>query len=321
MAERRQRGVEADRARATAPTARDRTVLDPAAAAFLVGAGNEGRVGIPVGARRRPHRLRLGPDDRDRAVALELPAVAAVDQAPVGPGLGDQSRKLHHALRRLRPMPEARGRRWAAMPAKGTIGRRRTDGCSAPARRRRSARLQPGGALAATSRIRVLLSGAMIPLTGPPAQFTAHSGSSTSQPQRSSRALRRRSRNRRYGHSLVRPRSLRLRSRATPDSGKILSHGGTVAADRLSAERSEKRSAEALQPRRSAQQAFLPLRPLQLPDAEADHRGNRGEDNDRRDQRQPIGHCGRRRGFLHLVPALSRAPVIPRVGAPQPPQT
>ena len=47
--------------------------------------------------RRRPHRLRLGPDDGDRSVALQLLAVAAVDQAPVRPGLGDDRREIAHA--------------------------------------------------------------------------------------------------------------------------------------------------------------------------------------------------------------------------------
>src|SRR5436190_20585393 len=74
-------------------------MLDPAPAAILVRTRNEGRVGIPIHLRRRPHRLRLGPGDRDRSVALELLAVAAVDQAPIGPGLGDECRQFAHAAR------------------------------------------------------------------------------------------------------------------------------------------------------------------------------------------------------------------------------
>ena len=100
MAERRQRGVRSGRRRAPAPIACGTgAMLDPAPAAFLVGPGNEGRVGVPIVARRRPHRLRLGPDDRELAVALELLAVAAVDQAPVGPRLGNDRREIAHAAR------------------------------------------------------------------------------------------------------------------------------------------------------------------------------------------------------------------------------
>src|SRR5437870_3592775 len=74
-------------------------MLQPATAAFFVGAGNKGRVRIPLAPRRLPHRLRLGPDNRELAVALELLAVAAVDQAPVGPRLGDQRGEIGHAAR------------------------------------------------------------------------------------------------------------------------------------------------------------------------------------------------------------------------------
>src|SRR4051794_12481798 len=72
-------------------------MLDPAAAAFFVGAGDEGGVGRPVSRCRCPHRLRLGADDPDRAVALKLAAVAAVDQPPIVPGLGNEGLQRIHA--------------------------------------------------------------------------------------------------------------------------------------------------------------------------------------------------------------------------------
>ena len=49
--------------------------------------------------RRRPHRLRLGADDGDRAVALEFAPVAAVDQAVIVPRLGDDRDQVAHAAR------------------------------------------------------------------------------------------------------------------------------------------------------------------------------------------------------------------------------
>ena len=99
MAEGRQRGVEANIAARQRPAIRDWSVLHPSPAAFFVGAGDEGSVRLPIVAGRRPHRLRLGPDDRERAVALELAAMPAVNQAPVVPWLGDQGRQLAHAAR------------------------------------------------------------------------------------------------------------------------------------------------------------------------------------------------------------------------------
>src|SRR5205085_7860244 len=88
-----------DRPARQLPLPGHRTVLDPAAAAFLVRSGDEGRIRVPIAARRRPHRLRLGPDDREFAVAFELVAVAAIDQAPIRPRLGDQRGEAAHAAR------------------------------------------------------------------------------------------------------------------------------------------------------------------------------------------------------------------------------
>ena len=81
--------VEAHVAAYQRPAGGDGTMLDPAPAALLVRAGNEGRVGVPVGCRRGPHRLRFGADDADRSIALIFAAVTAVDQPEVGPRLGD----------------------------------------------------------------------------------------------------------------------------------------------------------------------------------------------------------------------------------------
>src|SRR5689334_13909867 len=72
-------------------------MLDPASATLLVRAGDEGRIGVPVVARRRPHRLGLGADDLESAIAFQLAAVAAVDEAPVVPGLGNDRAELVHA--------------------------------------------------------------------------------------------------------------------------------------------------------------------------------------------------------------------------------
>ena len=44
--------------------------------AVIVGAGHEFGVGLPVAMRRRPHRLRLGTDEPESAIALELAAMA-----------------------------------------------------------------------------------------------------------------------------------------------------------------------------------------------------------------------------------------------------
>jgi hypothetical protein len=64
---------------------RHSTVAAPAALVLVVVAG-EHRVGVLPGAlarARRPQRLRLGAVDDDRAEALQLAAVAAVDQRVV----------------------------------------------------------------------------------------------------------------------------------------------------------------------------------------------------------------------------------------------
>ena len=80
--------------------------------------------------RRRPHRLRFGPDDGDRAIALPLPAVAAVDQAPVVPGLGDDRLEIGqaHAASASLPPIEAMARgpvehRRAGRPRGGDVDR------------------------------------------------------------------------------------------------------------------------------------------------------------------------------------------------------
>src|SRR5258708_26269029 len=65
-------------------------MLDPATSALLIRSGNEGRVRVPVGSCRRPHRLRFGTGDHDRPVALELLPVAAIDEAPVDCGNGQK---------------------------------------------------------------------------------------------------------------------------------------------------------------------------------------------------------------------------------------
>src|SRR3954452_11446210 len=72
-------------------------MLHPAPAALLIRAGDKRRVGVPPVPRRRPHRLRLRPDDGHIAVALELLSVAAVDQPPIGPRLGNERLKIAHA--------------------------------------------------------------------------------------------------------------------------------------------------------------------------------------------------------------------------------
>src|SRR5687768_9680475 len=74
-------------------------MLDPLAAAILVRAGDEGGVGVPFGGGGHPHGLWFGADDLDGAVPFELAAVAAVDQAPIVPRLGDQGDEIRHAAR------------------------------------------------------------------------------------------------------------------------------------------------------------------------------------------------------------------------------
>ena len=67
----------------------------PAPAAFFVRAGDELPVRVPIGGGRRPQSLRLGPDEAVAAVALELAAMARIDEAVIGPGLGDQGQCRH----------------------------------------------------------------------------------------------------------------------------------------------------------------------------------------------------------------------------------
>ena len=111
VAERRALGAEVHSLPAELPAvARHRPVEPPAAAAFLVGAGNELAVRVPGLQRRRPHRLRLGPDEAVAAVALELSAMARIHQAVIGPRLGDQRRKSHAARTAGKPIvARARG--------------------------------------------------------------------------------------------------------------------------------------------------------------------------------------------------------------------
>src|SRR5690242_21477395 len=77
----------------------DRPMLNPAPTAFLVRTRNEGRIRVPVISCRRPHGLRLGTDDLERAVSLELLPIAAIDQTPVRPGLGNDCGEIAHAAR------------------------------------------------------------------------------------------------------------------------------------------------------------------------------------------------------------------------------
>src|SRR5262249_2358138 len=110
VAEGRQAGMKADIASRQRPIAWDVGVTDPTPAAFLVRTRHEGRVGRPVAARRSPPRLRLGADHGDRAVAFPLLAIAAVDQAPVMPGLADDGNEVAHAARASLPPIEAMAR-------------------------------------------------------------------------------------------------------------------------------------------------------------------------------------------------------------------
>src|SRR5689334_10755156 len=72
-------------------------MLDPAPTPFLIRAGNEGRIGIPVPRGRRPHRLRVRTNHGELAVTLQLLTAARVDESPVVPGLGDDRREASHA--------------------------------------------------------------------------------------------------------------------------------------------------------------------------------------------------------------------------------
>ena len=60
-------------------------------------AGMKVASGSQIVARRSPHRLRFGPHHADLAIALIFKAVAAIDQPPVGPRLGDDRLQWGHA--------------------------------------------------------------------------------------------------------------------------------------------------------------------------------------------------------------------------------
>ncbi len=103
-------------------------MLDPAPAAFFVGTGNEGGVRIP----RRRSRAPTSPaapalDDREPAVTLELLAIAAVDQAPVRPGLCNQRLQLHQATAASRAPTDAMAVRPSSNAGAGRFGRRSVD--------------------------------------------------------------------------------------------------------------------------------------------------------------------------------------------------
>ena len=121
VAEGRQAGVEADVAARQRPRRRDRAMLDPASAALLVRSRHEGRVGGPFLERGGPHRLRFGANHGDIAIAFPFLAVPAVDQAPVGPRLGDDRLEVgeaHAASAILPPIAAlARGPDSIACPA------------------------------------------------------------------------------------------------------------------------------------------------------------------------------------------------------------
>ena len=95
--ERRQRRMKPNVAAQEFPLARDRPVLDPAPTAFLVRTWDERRIRVPIRLGRCPHRLRLGTNDAMATVTLEFLAIARVDQAPVGPGLGNDRLEIAHA--------------------------------------------------------------------------------------------------------------------------------------------------------------------------------------------------------------------------------
>src|SRR5690348_14079785 len=97
MPERRQRGIEPDCAARQLPLLRHRPMLNPTAAAFLIRSRNKCGVGIPIFPRRSQHRLRLRSDDLHLAITFELLAVAAIDQTPIVPRLGDERLEFAHA--------------------------------------------------------------------------------------------------------------------------------------------------------------------------------------------------------------------------------
>src|SRR3546814_1907642 len=80
---------------------RDGLVIDPAPAAFVVGAGDELSLGAPVVGSGHPHRLRLGPDEAESPVAFELAAVARIDEAVVGPGRSEEHTSELQSLMRI----------------------------------------------------------------------------------------------------------------------------------------------------------------------------------------------------------------------------
>src|SRR6185436_14513240 len=122
VAEGRALGAETDLFPAKLPALlRHRPGELPAAAALLVRARDELAMRIPFARGRRPHRLRLGPDEATGTVALELAAVAGIDQAVIGPGLRDQSVERHAARTAGKPIvARARGPSSIAAPAART---------------------------------------------------------------------------------------------------------------------------------------------------------------------------------------------------------
>ena len=149
VAERRALGAEAHLLPAQLPAlARHRPGELPAAAALLVRAGDELAVGVPFGRGRRPHRLRLGADEAVAAVALELAAIARIDQPVIGPGLGDERGEASCRLDELarRRWRRARGPASIFAPAARTcVQRHRVEP------RRRSRRARPAGRRAAAA--------------------------------------------------------------------------------------------------------------------------------------------------------------------------
>ena len=115
MAERRQRGAEADLLRAPAPTR-----AAPAGAGLQRPPPSSSEPGTNVASASQSARAGAhiacgsGRTTRERAVALELPAVAAVDQALIGPRLGDERVEIAHAARTAGTPIVARGARGPA---------------------------------------------------------------------------------------------------------------------------------------------------------------------------------------------------------------
>ncbi len=96
MAEGGATGLERDFLPAKRPAfGRDGLVIEPAAPALLVRTGHEFAVRRPVFGRGRPHRLRFGANEAEAAIALQLAAMARIDQAIIGPGFADEGLKDH----------------------------------------------------------------------------------------------------------------------------------------------------------------------------------------------------------------------------------